>query len=274
MLQSGQSATVILPSLSSRVDSPITSVGIMLGSSGATADGDLRVDICAGAVCQSGHRSLAGSSDNAILQIPLDKPLAVSTEIPLRLTLRHEDGSRPVALWLGTTVAKQAQQIEGPNGPIPNHTLQLAFEHGLALSGAKRAYADSVMDIWELPNPASYFQVIHGGPCTLLTTLREGVTAECVGPATLLRRELYMPGWRVTVNGTTAAKVQQSGIFQSAILPAGRSQVRYHFAPPYVEFGWALSLAGIAGLLWQVVVMGRSRQQQLRIHRQESPQMP
>jgi hypothetical protein len=174
---------------------------------------------------------------------------------------------------LGTTVAEQAEQIEGPNGPILNHTLQFAFEYGSALSGAKKAYADSVMDIWELPNPASYFQVIQGGPCTLLTTLRESVTAECVGPATLLRRELYMPGWRVTVNGTAAAAVQQNGIFQSAILPAGRSQLRYHFAPPYVEFGWAASLAGTAGLLWQVIVIGRLRQQQLRIHRQESRHM-
>lgn len=273
ILQSGQSATAVVTSLPAPADSPITSVGIMIGSSGAVPDGNLRVDICVGTVCQSGHRPLAGSSDNTILQIPLDRPLAVSTETPLRLTLRHEDGSRPVALWLGSTVAEQAQQIEGPNGPILNHTLQFAFECGSALSGPKKAYADSVMDIWELPNPASYFQVIHGGPCTLLTTLRESVTAECVGPATLLRRELYMPGWRVTVNGTTSATVQRNGIFQSAILPAGRSQVRYHFAPPYVEFGWALSLTGIAGLLWQVVVMGRSRQQQLRIHRQESPHM-
>ncbi len=272
MLQSGQSAKIIIPSVSFPADSPITSVGTMIGSSGAAADGNLRVDICAGTVCQSGHRLLAGSSDNAIFQIPLDKPLAVPAEALLRLTLRH-DGSRPVALWLGTTIAEQAQRIDGPNGPILNHTLQFAFEYGLALPGAHKAYADSVMDIWELPNSASYFQVIHGGPCTLSTMLRENVTAECATPATLLRRELYMPGWRVSVNRMAAA-VQQNGIFQSAILPVGRSQVRYHFAPPHVEFGWVASLVGMAGFLWQVIVIVHSRQPQLRRHRRESRCLP
>jgi uncharacterized membrane protein YfhO len=92
---------------------------------------------------------------------------------------------------------------------------------------------------------------------------REDVTAECASAATLLRRELYMPGWRVTVNGAAAAAVQQNDIFQSAALPMGRSQVRYHFAPPYVDFGWAASIAGMAGLIWQIVLIGRSRQQRL-----------
>jgi hypothetical protein len=263
MLRSGQSVKIKVVAPSPLIaDSPITSVGTMIGGSGAAVDGDLRVDICAGTVCQSGQHLLSGSADNAVLQIPLDNALAVPAEAPLRLTITHEDGSRPLALRLGTA-AEQAQQIEGPSGAIPNHTLQLAFEYGMALSGSHRAYADSVMDIWELPNPAPYFQVVQGGPCTLLTMRREDVSAECVAPATLLRRELYMPGWRVTVNGKAAAAVQQNSIFQSAALPVGRSQVRYHFAPPYVEFGWDASLVGMAGLLWQLILIARSRQQRL-----------
>jgi hypothetical protein len=77
------------------------------------------------------------------------------------------------------------------------------------------------------PNPARYFQVIQGGPCTLVAMRRKEVTAECVAPvapALLLRRELYMLGW--------GGRVEQNGIFQSAVLPVGRSEVRYHFAPP------------------------------------------
>ncbi|MGB8985201.1 MAG: hypothetical protein WCC37_01085 [Candidatus Sulfotelmatobacter sp.] len=267
MLRSGQSVKMRVVAPSPPIaDSPITSVGTMIAGSGGSIDGDLRIDICAETVCQSGQRLLAGSADNAVLQIPLDKAIAVSAEAPLHLTITYEAGSRPLALRLRTAVGEQAQQIEGPDGAIANHTLQLAFEYGTTLPGVHKAYADSVMDIWELPNPAPYFQVIQGGPCTLLTMRHEDVSAECVAPATLLRRELYMPGWRVTVNGAAPAAVQQNSIFQSAVLPGGRSQVRYHFAPPYVDFGWAASLIGLAGLLWQIILIGRSWQQQRRLH--------
>jgi hypothetical protein len=264
MLQNGQSAGISVPAPPAfPVGSPITSVGAMIGNSSARVDGDLMVKICVGTVCRSGQRPLVGSTDNTVFQVRLDTPLAAPATAPLRVTFTHQDGSLPLALRLGAAVAGAGQQIEGPNGPLPGKTLQLAFEYGTALPGLRKVYADSVMDIWELPNPAPYFQVIQGGPCTFSNIRREDVTAECVAPATSLRRELYMPGWRVTVNGTAAAAVKQDGIFQSADLPVGRSQVRYHFAPPYAEFGWAASMLGMAGLIWQVILIGRSRQQQL-----------
>ena len=263
-LQRGQSVIIsMLAPPPIPAGSPITSVGLMTGDSSATVDGDLTVEICAGMVCQSGRHLLAGSADNAMLQIPLAKPLTAPAGMSLRLTFTHQNGSRPVPLWLGAAVAEQTQQIQGPNGALPNHTLQLAFEYGTALLGSRKAYADSVMDIWELPNPAPYFQVSEGGPCTLMTMRREEVTAECVAPATLVRRELYMPGWRVTVSSSAATAVQQSGIFQSTVLPAGRSQVRYHFVPPYMNFGWAASILGMAGLIWQVILMGGQRERRL-----------
>lgn len=92
---------------------------------------------------------------------------------------------------------------------------------------------------------------------------REDVTAECMAPATQMRRELYMPGWRVAVNDKSPAAVQQGGIFQSGALPAGQNQVRYYFRPPYVEFVWAAAAVGMAGLLWQVILVGRSKRQRL-----------
>jgi len=264
MLQRGESVKIsLLAPPPVPAGSPITSIGTMIDNFSATVDGDLTVEICAGVICQSGRHLLAGSAANAILQIPLDKPLAAPAGAQLRLTFTHQNGLRPVPLWLGAAVVGQTQQIQGPNGALPNHTLQLAFEYGTALLGSRKAYADSVMDIWELPNPVPYFQVNEGGPCTLLTMRREDVTAECFAPATLVRRELYMPGWQVTVNGTAAAAVQQNGIFQSTALPAGRSQVRYHFVPPYMDFGWAASILGMAGLIWQVILIGGQRPQRL-----------
>ena len=258
MLQSDQSVKISVPApLSVPAGSPITSVGTMIGNSPAV-DGDLTVEICAGTECRSGHRLLAGFTENTVFQIPLDEPLAAPAGVPLRLTLTRQDGSRPVGLRLVPAVADTGHEIEGINGAFPGYTLLLAFEYGMAMRGSRKVYADAVMDIWELPHPAPYFQVMRGGPCTLLSMQREDVTLECVAPATLLRRELYMPGWRVALNGGPAEAVQQDGIFQSATLPAGRSQMRYHFAPPYVEFGWAASLIGIGGLIWQLVLIGRS----------------
>ncbi len=265
VLQSGQSAKISMTAPPPVPDgSPITSVGAVVGNSGGAIDGYLTVEICAGTICRSGQRLLAGSNNNEVFQIPLDKPLAAYAGAPLRLTLAHLNGSRPVALRLVSSVAEMGQQIQGPNGTLAGQTLQLAFEYGMPLLGLRKVYADSVMDIWELPDPAPYFQVIQGGPCILSTARREDVTAECAAPATLLRRELYMSGWGVTVNEAASVAVQQAGIFQSAALPLGRSQVRYHFAPPYIELGWAASIVGMAGLIWQVILIGRPRQQQLQ----------
>jgi len=257
-LQRGQSVEVGVSAPSPvRADSAITSVGAMVSNSGGAVDGDLTVEICLETVCRSGKRSLAELTDGAVFLMPLDQPLAPSSGAPLGLTFTHQNGSHPVGLRLTPTGAAPEQQIQGPTSPLPGHTIQLAFGYGVP--GLRKAYADSVMDIWELPNPAPYFQVIQGGPCTVSTTQREEVTAECAAPATLLRRELYMPGWRVKVNATPATSVQQDGLFQSAALPAGHSQVRYHFAPPYIEFGWAASLIGMVGLLSQIILIRRYR---------------
>lgn len=259
ILFGGQSATVNVGA-PSNAGSPITSVGTKIGNSGAKADGDLVIEICAGGVCSSGQRSLADSAADVVFQVTLDKPLNAPTGAPLRLTFTHREGLCPVSLRAGAALEEQPQQIQGPNGVLPGRALPLTFEYGMALSGTRKVYADGVLDIWELPNPAPYFQVIQGGPCTLSAMQRESVTVDCAAPATLVRRELYMPGWGVKVNSSAAATVQQEGIFQSVALAAGHNQVRYHFAPPYVNFGWAASIIGMAGLILQVILLGRLRQ--------------
>ena len=260
ILQSKQwaRASVLAPPPLS-ADSSITSVGVVIDNFRSQSDGDLAVEICAGNICRSGRKPLAGSTENSVVQIPLDNPLAASDGAPLHLTFAHENGSRPVSLRTVSVVSGTPQQLQGPDGVLPSHALQLALEYGTALSGLRKAYTDSLLDIWELPDSAPYFQVIRGGPCTLSTMMREEMTAECMGPATLMRRELYMPGWRAAVNGKAPTAVQQEGIFRSDALPAGHSQVRYSFTPPYVEFGWAAAAVGIGGLIWQLILVGRPR---------------
>ncbi len=243
VLQTSQSTEVSISAPPpASADSAITAVGVVIDNHGSTADGELTVEICVQAVCQSGQRTLSRSAGNGLFRIPLDQPLVAPENTPLHLSFRRQGGGRPVSLAMASA----------------GRALQLAFEYGSALQGLRQVYVGSAMEIWEMPNPAPYFQVVQGGPCTLVNMRREQVSAECLTPATLTRRELYMPGWTVTVNGAAAAPVRQNGIFQSAALPAGRSHTRYRFVPPYMEFGWTASLLGIAALLWQLIAIART----------------
>ena len=216
----------------------------------AKADGILTIEICSGEVCRTGQRPLAEALEDSPFLVPLTQPLSAHAHGPLQVTLRYEDGSMPVKLRM---VAGQG--VQEPNGIPSDRSVLLIFEYGLALPGIRIVYSDSVMNVWELPTPAPYFEVISGGPCMLSTARRDDLTAECTAPSTLLRRELYMSGWRVMVNGNPAVAVEREGIFQATSLSKGRSHVRYHFAPPYVDLGWAGSMLGMIGLISQVILI-------------------
>lgn len=125
-------------------------------------------------------------------------------------------------------------------------------------SNLHKVYSDNLMDIWEFPNSSPYFQIIAGGPCVLSALQRETLVAECSSAATLVRRELYMPGWHVAVNRKSWA-VSQDEIFESVSLPPGHDEIQFSFSPPYMQFGWIGSCIGIAGMLWQLIPIARGR---------------
>ena len=151
------------------------------------------------------------------------------------------------------------QELQGPGGALPGRRLHVKFTDSMVMHGFHKVYGDSVMDIWEVPEPAPYYEVVQGGPCTLATERREDVTAVCSSPANLRRRELYMPGWNVRNNGAAIEPVQQDGIFQATPLAAGLSKLHFNFTPPHMEIGWAACLMGLVGLLWQLLRIGRGR---------------
>jgi hypothetical protein len=107
----------------------------------------------------------------------------------------------------------------------------------------KRVYADPSMAIYELPGPKPYFELLRG-KCDLAVVGRARLSATCAAPATLLRRELYFPGWRAEVNGVAAAIAEHERLFQEIALPAGRSEVRFDYAPLHI--GWAWFAAALA----------------------------
>jgi hypothetical protein len=117
----------------------------------------------------------------------------------------------------------------------------------------RHVFRSALADVYELPNAAQYVEA-RGAACTLTPAGREALTADCAAPATLLRRELFDPGWRAEVDGSAVAVQPADEILQAVALPAGRSEVRFRYAPPLI--GWAcagaiLALAVLAGGLWR-----------------------
>jgi hypothetical protein len=257
-LMNGQTAMVSAQSLpASPLELPISSVGVTILKGVDPLDGSLRAELCVGAVCSSGERSLGGSWEGNVFQVPLDRPLMAATGAPWHLTLTLSNASQPLLLWMGAP-AHTGQEVRGPGGARPGQELHLVFEYGTQLPGVKRVYSDEVMDIWELPHPAPYFEVTSGGPCVLQASQRERVTADCERAATLRRRELFMPGWAATVNGKSGP-VQQDGIFEAATLQAGQNEADFKFVPAHERFAMIASIAGLTGLFWQLAVILRDR---------------
>jgi uncharacterized membrane protein YfhO len=61
-----------------------------------------------------------------------------------------------------------------------------------------------------------------------------------------VRRELYMPGWRASVNGSPAAVRRGESLLQTVQIPAGRSMVDFHFRPPHSNIAMIAFLGGVA----------------------------
>ncbi len=119
---------------------------------------------------------------------------------------------------------------------------------GSDASGIRMVYADTVARIWELPHSAPYFSVLGGGHFALSDIERECVRVKCESPAVLIRRELLLPGWSATVDGRPVPLVRIARVFQAIRLPTGEHVVRFHFEPPYVEYGWLACLLGFLGI--------------------------
>jgi hypothetical protein len=113
------------------------------------------------------------------------------------------------------------------------------LDPGLHLSNV---YSDSVMKIYQLPDPRPYFQA-EG--CTVAIRSRNEAVTNCPAPAALTRLELFMPGWRARVNGQAAPVVMTDQIFQQIALPAGVADVRFFFQPPFMRLGYAVFFAGL-----------------------------
>jgi len=232
----GAETTELAPGASLEVTFPGTSVtagsvavvSVMIGA----ANGALSLTACAGNLCQSGARELASAADNAPFEIHLNEPLPIAAGQDLRLRFTHQGGTAKVAI-------SQFPQSSGTTLP------GLAIGYAIPGLSLLPVYVSRVLTVYELTDPAPYFETI-GGPCRVSPVTREEVTTDCASPARLIRRELFFDGWKATINGLRAPIFKAAPIMQAVDIPSGNARIEFHYAPPYAA---ASAVAFIVGIL-------------------------
>lgn len=104
----------------------ILAFDVQIGNYQNISDGALAVKLCAGGVCSDGSASLAGSTDNQYLEIPLRHPLEATDGGELRYTLTRIAGTNPLAVW---TYSDPAVATVMPDGTSQPRTLKIGLRY-------------------------------------------------------------------------------------------------------------------------------------------------
>ncbi len=78
------------------------------------------------------------------------------------------------------------------------------------------------------------------------------IEAELSAPGLVVLGDSFYPGWRATVDGEPAPILATNHIFRGVVVPAGRHEIRFDYAPASVYWGAAISFAGWLG--WALVI--------------------
>jgi hypothetical protein len=73
----------------------------------------------------------------------------------------------------------------------------------------------------------------------------------------LVSSDVYYPGWRAWIDGQATDILLVNTAFRGVWLPPGSHEVRFRFIPRSFHLGLAVSLAGLAGVVW--ILHGRRR---------------
>lgn len=237
----------------------IASVAVLIGTYRGGATGTLRISLCQAGRCQSGEASLATAADNSLAEVRLARPLYVSAKGTVTYSIKHIGGNSPVAVWLGS-VAKgsQLQGLLAPSGPKPHLAPHLVLQYTGSRDAPRLVYRDSLVDIFQLSEPAPYFQA-PGGTCKLRVRSQTRLTATCLRGTRLVRNELAYPGWTATVSGRQVP-ISATGMGQQSLtLPKGRSVVKFAYAPAFLWLSLLALALGLTALVVGVVYLWRRR---------------
>ncbi|MDG3442264.1 hypothetical protein [Nitrospirillum amazonense] len=270
-LADGDTAILTLPAGASRVPfdarrGHVSAVGLHVSSlKNGAADGRLTLRLCAGTTCADGGYALSDVVGGSYILVPLSGTVPLASDAPLTLAISRVGGRKRfgLAMWTAGTDTGRTLTLNG--GPITGVEPHVAFalvaaepaDAEPADEGGGPVFRDDVMQIDALPAPRPYF---GADGCHLAPVSRERLAADCAAPATLTRLELFMPGWRATVNGQEQTMAADGPLFQKVNLPAGRSDVVFRYTPPHIGWGYG---AFAAGLALTVLGMGQGRRRNL-----------
>ena len=141
---------------------------------------------------------------------------------------------------LGAYEAISVKYVIVPNGlPLPTSS---------AISSWPVVFHDRWDSILEMPAPVPLFHT-PGSVCALSKETNASATISCNHSTTLVREELFMPGWSATIDGRRTAVVKSGGLVQSIRVPRGRSLVVFHYQPPDTDLALCGFLVGLILLL-------------------------
>ncbi len=114
----------------------------------------------------------------------------------------------------------------------------------------------------ELRGARSYVSTT-GSSCSVESTSRTEHVVTCPEAATLVRRELALPGWSASVDGQPSRVAPYDTYFQAVGVPAGRHTIRFTYVPAGAGPGLAMFGLGVLLTLASVVsrAAGRRRRQ-------------
>jgi hypothetical protein len=228
----------------------VLDAGLQIGTYAGHASGLLTITLCDGSNCASGAIDTATARDNQVAWARLDRPLPVAHGDALRASVAFRGSSR-VAVWLWPRTSDSA--IIGPDVASPAHIPFLSLHLNRDGLTPPLVYRDAQIDIRELAQPSDYFTTISG-QCRLTPVSRTDVSADCSSPDTLIRRELYFPGWHAMAGDRDIPIVAYDKLFQAIAVPAGHTDLRFAYQPPGIIFCYAafgaglLALGGLIGL--------------------------
>ncbi len=226
---------------------PLLRLGFLLGTYGNTSDGSLQLRVCSNSDCRYAQGSLSDASDNMFDYLALNSPLPVTKDVPLEAELTHQGGKNQVALWIWPN-QDAAAKLESAPRYTGAAAAPIGFVDEATPQMAQRVHHGPAADVWKLPGARPYFDA--GSDCKLTYDTREEVSADCLQSATLVRRELFFDGWEARVNGNATVIAPHGDILEEIALPPGHSLVKFHFAPPYANYGWLACSLGLLALLW------------------------
>ena len=240
-LAPGQSLAITLPN--ARPTAGIEAIQLRLGTYRGAARGPLEATLCAAETCGRATLALETARDNGSSTLHLQPPLPPA-DAPLTLTITHR-GTAPVAVY--TAPSPDRTTLLGGNS-LPGTAPRATLVHALAARGLRTVLNTSTATVLEVEDPAPYWQPADAA-CTLGPATREAVRTTCPAATTLLRRELWFPGWSATVDGAPAPIERDGPLFVRIAVPAGAADIRFRYVPPYATAFTALFAAGLLALL-------------------------